>query len=205
MHSIAAIILAAGRATRFGAGPDDSKVLAKLDGASLLRRVAVAASQSKAQPVIAVVGHAFAKVEAELRGFDFQIIRNHDLDLGLSHSLKLGLSLVPETASGAIVLLADMPYVTAKLVDDLVRAFETAAEKPLAVVPVRSGARGNPVVLSREIFAEAKAVGGDRGARGLLDKLTHGVLEVGIDTEAIAVDVDTRETLDRLADGPNAL
>ena len=43
LRAVAAIILAAGRARRFEAGADDSKVLAELAGKSLVRHVAEAA------------------------------------------------------------------------------------------------------------------------------------------------------------------
>ena len=152
--SVAAIILAAGRARRFGAGSDESKVLAQIDGVSLLARVAKGAAGSRASPVIAVVGHAFAKVEAELQGYGFDVVRNQNLDLGLSHSLRLGLAAVPVTASAAIIMLADMPYVSAEIIDALVLGFEAADPAPAAVVPVYRGARGNPVLLSRAIFED---------------------------------------------------
>ena len=50
----AAIVLAAGRGTRFAAGP---KLLARLDGKPLVRHVAEAAAASAARPVLVVTGH----------------------------------------------------------------------------------------------------------------------------------------------------
>jgi molybdenum cofactor cytidylyltransferase len=193
--SVAAIILAAGRAERFAAGPHDSKVLAQIDGVSLLARVARAAAASRASAVIAVVGHASAKVEAELQGFAFDIVRNENLDLGLSHSLRLGLAAVPTTASAAIVMLADMPYVSAEIIDALIRGYEAADPPPPAVVPVYRGARGNPVLLGRAIFGEVAKIRGDRGARALLDQRPHDVLEVRIDSDSVLLDIDTRQML----------
>lgn len=192
--SVAALILAAGRAERFAAGPDDSKVLARIDGVSLLTRAAKAAAGSRACSVIAVVGHAYAKVEAELQGFAFDIVRNDHLDLGLSHSLRLGLAAVPMTVSAAVVLLADMPYVSADIIDALILGYEAADPAPPAVVPVFRGARGNPVLLSRAIFEEVAGIRGDRGARALLDR-RQDVLEVRIGSDSIFLDIDTRQML----------
>jgi molybdenum cofactor cytidylyltransferase len=199
--SVAAILLAAGRARRFGAGPDDSKVLARIDGVSLLARVAGAAARSRASAIVAVVGHASSRVEAELQGFACDIVRNENLDLGLSHSLRLGLARVPATASAAIVLLADMPYVSAEIIDALIRGFETTLPEPLAVMPVYRGARGNPVLLSRKIFAEAETIQGDRGARFLLDQMPDGVLDVPVASESVLLDIDTPEMLAGAANG----
>ncbi|WP_294532922.1 nucleotidyltransferase family protein [uncultured Rhodoblastus sp.] len=199
--SVAAILLAAGRASRFGAGPDDSKVLARIEGVSLLARVAGAAARSRASSVVAVVGHASSKVEAELNGFDFDIVRNENLDLGLSHSLRLGLAGVPASASAAVVLLADMPYVSAEIIDALISGFETERPEPLAVMPVYRGARGNPVLLSRKIFAEAENIRGDRGARHILDQMPLGVLDIPMASDSILLDIDTPEMLGSAANG----
>jgi molybdenum cofactor cytidylyltransferase len=199
--SVAALILAAGRAERFGAGPDDSKVLARIDGVSLLARVAKAAAGSRASSVIAVVGHASEKVEAELQGFAFDIVRNQNLDLGFSHSLRLGLAAVPATASAAVILLADMPYVSAEIIDSLILGFEAADPAPLAAMPVYRGARGNPVLLGRALFGQVETIRGDRGARFLLDKMRQGILEIPMDSQAILFDIDTREMLANAASG----
>lgn len=198
MGTIAAIILAAGRARRFAAGADDSKVLAKLRGQELVRHVAEAALASRAKPVIVVTGQAGEKVEAALAGLPVAVIRNPDPDAGLSHSLHLGLAALPEGIEGTIVLLADMPYVTAAVIDQLISAFMSAAKAPQAVVPIHRGQRGNPVLLGAGLFAQALAIRGDRGARALLDAPGTEVLECPVEDEAIMIDIDTREALAKL-------
>jgi molybdenum cofactor cytidylyltransferase len=198
VSAIASIILAAGRARRFHAGPDDTKVLAELAGKRLVRHVAEAALNSRARPVLIVTGQAADKVEAALSDLDVTFIRNPDPDAGLSRSLDLGLKALPAEISGAVILLADMPYVTAALIDRLVAAFAAAPKKPQAVVPVHAGRRGNPVLLGRTIFADAMSLEGDRGARTLLEAPGAVVVECPIDDEAVAIDIDTQEALARL-------
>ena len=62
MSRIAAIILAAGQASRFRAAAGESgpatKLVAQLEGKPLVRHVAEAALASRAAPVIVVTGHA---------------------------------------------------------------------------------------------------------------------------------------------------
>jgi molybdenum cofactor cytidylyltransferase len=196
--TIAAIILAAGRSRRFQAGAGDSKVLAALAGKPLVRHVAEAATQSRAKPVVVVTGQAAAKVEAALAGLDLRFVHNADPDAGLSRSLRTGLAALPGDSSGAIILLADMPYVTAAMIDRLVAAFVNAAQEPQAVVPVQNGRRGNPVLLGRSLFAAAMTIEGDRGARALLDAPGVATLECPVDDSAIAIDIDTRDALAKL-------
>jgi len=196
--SVAAIILAAGRARRFQVGPDDSKLLATLAGKALVRHVAEAALHSRARPIFVVTGHAADKVEAALEGLDLTLVHNPDPDAGLSQSLALGLKSLPRETSGAIVLLADMPLVSADLIDRLIAAFASAANEPQAVVPVHAGRRGNPVLLGRNIFPEALVITGDRGARALLDAPGTAIIECPIDDEAVMIDIDTQDALAKL-------
>jgi molybdenum cofactor cytidylyltransferase len=192
---IAAIILAAGQGKRFAA----PKVTAELDRKPLVRHVAEAALASRARPVLVVVGHAAAKTTAALAGLDVGFVHAVDFDAGLSRSLRAGLAAVPESAAGALVLLADMPYVSARLIDRLIEAFDAAAEPP-AVVPVHAGRRGNPVLIGRKLFPAIGALEGDRGAGQFLGA-TAGVVEYSVEDAAVTVDIDTQEDLRRLDSG----
>jgi molybdenum cofactor cytidylyltransferase len=199
VKQVAAIILAAGESRRFGSSAQESKVLALLEGRPLVLHVARAALASHARPVIVVMGHARPKIEAALAGLDVHFVYNPAPAAGLSRSLKIGLDALGDEAEGALVLLADMPYVTAKLIDKLLDAFETAPAGTQAIVPVDGGRRGNPVLLGKDIFATVKEIEGDRGARALLDTLGQGVIELPIDDPAIGIDIDTPNMLPRAA------
>jgi molybdenum cofactor cytidylyltransferase len=191
---IAAILLAAGRSTRMG-GPN--KLLAEIGGKPLVRIAAEQALASRARPVIVVTGHQRDKVEAALQGLDVRTVHNPNFAEGLSTSVKTGLAAVPETADGAIVCLADMPQVTATLIDKLVAAFDPE-RGALVAIPTIDGKRGNPVVWARRFFPELMALDGDVGARHLIGRYPEAVAEVPLTDTAALVDVDTPEALDRV-------
>jgi molybdenum cofactor cytidylyltransferase len=195
MRRVAALILAAGRGTRFAPGPDESKVTALLDGTPLVHHVAAAALASRARPVLVVTGHAAAHVEAALAGLDLAFVRNPAYADGLSTSVKAGLAALPAESDAAVVLLADMPRVGARLIDQLVTAFDAADAATQAVVPIHGGKRGNPVLIGRALFAALETVTGDHGARGLLDAADSHLLEIPVDDAGVAFDVDTRGML----------
>ena len=198
MRGVAAIILAAGRATRFEAGPQETKAVAPLEGKPLIRHVAEAALASHAKPVYIVTGHARDRVEAALEGLPVHFIHNADFASGLAGSLKAGLAAVPEHIAGVLVLLADMPRVSPGLIDRLVHAYEVAAGEPCAILPLYRGQRGNPVLLSRRLFPEIMKLEADRGARAIIDNLQSGVIECPVDDEAVAIDIDTQAALREL-------
>jgi molybdenum cofactor cytidylyltransferase len=197
VSEIAAIILAAGRATRFGAGLMGTKLVAEFAGKPLVRIVAESALASRARPVAAVIGHAAEKVTAALAGLDMQLTYAPDFRAGMSRSLQAGVAAVPEGAAGALVLLGDMPTISARLIDQLIDAFITANE-PLAVVPTYAGRRGNPVLIGRKLFAAVKGLDGDRGASQLLAAAPGRIIECPLEDGAIFVDIDTQEDLRRL-------
>jgi molybdenum cofactor cytidylyltransferase len=187
---VAAIILAAGQSRRMG-GPN--KLLARFDGQPLVRRVAENAVVSGAARVIVVTGHRAGDVASALAGLDVDIVHNPDFADGLATSLRTGLAAVPESASGALVLLADMPDITSAIIDRLIDAFRK--RRGLAIVlPTFSGKRGNPVLWPRAYFPELAEVTGDTGARHIIARHEDAVERVEIGGAATH-DVDTREAL----------
>jgi molybdenum cofactor cytidylyltransferase len=190
MSHVAAIVLAAGRGTRFG---DELKLLAQIGGKALVRYVAEAAANSTADPVIVVTGYCSNEVEAALHGLPVQILYNALYAQGLSTSLRAGFSALPPTTRAAVILLGDMPFVKADLIDALVAEWRERGE-PAALVPTLDGRRGNPVVLSRDLQAMIEDLSGDGGAGSLLRERSD-VLEWPTTDPAVAQDIDTREEL----------
>jgi len=187
---VAAVVLAAGQSRRMGGA---NKLLATFDGEPLVRRSVQAGIASKADPVIVVTGHMAGKVTAALAGLDIKIAHNPDYAEGLATSLRAGLAAVPATASGALVMLADMPGMSGGVIDKLIAAFSPKKGRSI-VLPTAAGKRGNPVLWSRAYFPELMALTGDSGARHLIGEHDDAVTMVEIGA-AVALDVDTREAL----------
>lgn len=188
---VAAVVLAAGRATRMG-GPN--KLLADISGKPVVRRVVEAALAGRASPVIVVTGHEHHQVEAALAGLDVRFVHNDDYPAGLSGSVRVGIQAVPDSVAGAIILLGDMPLVSSMTLDELIAAFAPERGREI-VVPVSAGRRGNPVLWSRRFFADLAQLSGDRGARHLIDAQAQAVCEVEVQGEGVVLDVDTPSAL----------
>ncbi|MCL4184121.1 MAG: molybdopterin-binding/glycosyltransferase family 2 protein [Burkholderiaceae bacterium] len=192
-HDVAALVLAAGRSSRMGGA---NKLLEPVDGVPMVLRAVNAALASQAASVTVVLGHQADEVETMLAGRAVQVVRNPDHAQGMSSSVRCGLAALPPQARAALVVLGDMPGITADHLDRLIDAFD--ATRPAIVVPCRQGRRGNPVLLPRELFGEASAVSGDQGARGLIARHAQLVTQVEFDDDAIFVDVDSPDELARV-------
>ncbi|MCH7935622.1 MAG: nucleotidyltransferase family protein [Proteobacteria bacterium] len=183
---VAAVILAAGESRRSG---DANKLLFEAGGAPLVRRVTEAALASRAAEVIAVTGHEADLITKALAGLDLRVVHNPDYRDGLSTSLKAGISAVPEGRSGVLVLLADMPRISAGIIDLLIGRFEEGGETDICA-PVFDRRRGHPVLWPRRFFPQLLEVSGDAGGRDLLKRNAAGISAVEVDTADIHFDVD---------------
>lgn len=188
--TLAAIVLAAGRGTRFSGG---TKMLAEFGGRPLVRRVAEAARAGGLSPVLVVTGHEAEGVAGALGGLDAVLVHNPLYADGMSTSLKAGFAALPPEAEGAVILLGDMPAVGPDLVRRLALAWRQAGCPP-ALVPTFGGRRGNPVVLSAALAAEVARLAGDAGAGPLL-RAREGVVAYPVDDEAVTLDADTPDAL----------
>lgn len=197
MSKVAAIVLAAGKSERFRAagGAEVSKLVAPLRGEALVRAAARAALGSRARPVVVVTGHAREAVETALADLPLGFAHNPAFATGLASSLKAGVAALPGDAAGALVLLGDMPAVTPATVERLLEAFE-ARPDALAILPLTGGRRGNPALVARALFAGISELTGDKGARSLLREVDPSrIVEIVVEGEAAALDVDTPEDL----------
>jgi molybdenum cofactor cytidylyltransferase len=189
---IGAVLLAAGKSQRMG-GPN--KLLAEIDGAPMVARVAQRLLASRARPIIAVLGNQAEKVDAALGKLPVDRVRNSDFADGLSTSLKRGVVALPPDLDGALICLGDMPLISGRHIDRLIAAFNPLEGRAI-IVPTRRGKRGNPVLWSKRFFPAIAELAGDVGAKHLIGEHAELVAEVEMDDDAVLVDIDTPEALD---------
>lgn len=188
---IAALLLAAGQSRRMG---PVNKLLADIDGAPMVRRVAETLAASAAERPVVVTGHEAARVRAALDGLDVGFAHNPDYAQGLSTSLRRGLAALGGGVDGALVCLGDMPAVRAADIDRAIAAFDPGEGRAI-VVPTARGKRGNPVLWGARFFPQMAAVSGDVGARHLIGENAEWVCEVAVDDDGVLRDIDTAGAL----------
>jgi molybdenum cofactor cytidylyltransferase len=163
-------------------------------GKPLVRLAAEAAVGSNADAVVVVTGNAASEVAKVVASMPVLVVNNLDYAKGLSTSLKCGLRALPADCDGAVVLLADMPGVTASLVDRLIAAFDPTEDRAICVA-ARNGKHGNPVLFARRFFPEILTIDGDVGAKHLLAQYSESVCEVEAADDGPLIDIDTAEAL----------
>lgn len=170
------MLLAAGASTRMG----ENKLVLDFAGEPLVRRAARAALDAGLAPLVAVVGHEEERTRAVLSGLPCVVVPNPRHALGMSTSLDAGVAAVPEEAEAAVVLLADMPLVTAAMIGAVV-ARHAASGAP--VVTSRYGeVTAPPTLYARALLAELR--GGEGEGRGREVVRRHAAHAVFVDWPA---------------------
>lgn len=189
---IAALVLAAGRSSRF---KDGNKLLASIDGVPLVRRVLTAVAASSVTDIVLVVApEAQGVVEAAGAGRWRKII-NEQTENGLASSLRAGISALPGTTDGALVVLADMPGINTELIARVMAAF-TAEGGGVIVYPAdNAGRQGHPVLWPRCLFPELLALEGDTGGKRLLQEHKAISRPVPVSGADAFLDIDTQADL----------
>ena len=141
---IAAVVLAAGAAERFGS----PKQLLLLE--PVLERVRA----SSVDEIVVVLG-AYEVVT------DTRSVRCEDWERGPGASLRCGLAALPDTAEAAVVVLADGPRLSPLAVDRVIEAWRSTGAEVLAAS--YAGVRGHPVLIARAAWSTVP----DEGARAL--------------------------------------
>ena len=175
MNRVAAVVLAAGASVRMGR----NKLLLELDGETVVRRAARTAHAAGLAPVVVVTGHESAAVEAALHGLRCRTVHNSEHAQGQHTSVGAGIAALADGTAGsddrtaaldedpgtldapplddrcsaAIVILADMPFVTSGML-------RTVAERHVATgAPIVASRYGGetlapPILYDRRLFTE---------------------------------------------------
>ncbi len=191
---VAGILLAAGTSSRMGR----NKMLFELNGESVLRGAARRALAAGLSPLLVVLGHEAEKSRPELNGLPCQIVINPNYEQGINSSLKAGISAVPAEAQAAVVMLADMPFVTPEMLTGLIERYRSS-EAPL-VISDYEGVNAPPMLYDRGLFEELLAMTGEGCGRQVVKRHRDEAEVLAWSPSALA-DIDVPEDFERLQSG----
>jgi molybdenum cofactor cytidylyltransferase len=194
MTHIVGILLAAGRATRFGS----DKLLAPLANAPADVAAGTPVGIAAARHLVAAVPDSIAVVRAQedtlskrLRATGLRIVVCADADAGMGASLACGVAAARE-ADGWVIALADMPWIAPATIRAVADALAAGAD---IAAPSFDGERGHPVGFARRHYEALVALRGDTGARELLMGHRERIARLDVDDPGVLADVDTPRDL----------
>jgi molybdenum cofactor cytidylyltransferase len=172
------------------------KQLLQLDGRPLLQCVLDNVRASAVREIVLVLGSSAEAIRREIDTQNVHVVLNENYQQGMGSSLKAGLSAVDPQAEGALIVLADQPFVRLATLDQLIE--EHRSSRVQIVIPTYRGFRGNPVLLDRSVFPEVMALGGDIGCRAIFGDHPQGILKVPVDDVGILLDIDRQGDFEAL-------
>ena len=188
---IEAVLLAAGTSSRMG---EVNKLTIDIEGTPLIRRVADAIVSSDADGLTVILGHQAEHVSEALQGIDARFIFNPDYLSGQSTSVQCGVTHLPQAATDMMVFLADMPFITADVINRLIDAHIKLQDRWSRItLPSVGGNRANPVLWGEAFFDEIKTLSGDTGARALFNTYQSAMNMIEMDELHLSLDADTEE------------
>ena len=182
---VAAIVLAAGTASRFGR----PKQLIDLGGRPLVTYAVQSALDAGVSEVIVVLGNEAAQVGDALSTLPVGLVFNPRFAEGQGTSVAAGIAALSPDIDAVVILLGDQPGVRPATIEALVEAFATGTSGIIA--PVYGTILGNPVLFGRDLFPALQALDGDEGARSIIRSRMPEVLRVPVPGDAPPPDIDT--------------
>ncbi|PIA74980.1 nucleotidyltransferase family protein [Ectopseudomonas toyotomiensis] len=190
-QAVAALMLAAGYSRRFGA---DKRRLVLGDGRSLLA-ASLALPCSMLEEVWLVLRPDESITELGLPA-SIKLVQHPLTAQGMGHSLAAGAErlLVESDADSVAIFLADMPSIHRHSLEALM----ACAASNRIVLPSHQDKRGHPVVFGRDFWPQLATLGGDAGAKAVLQHNAEALHIVELDDPGVLQDIDTPADLIQL-------
>jgi molybdenum cofactor cytidylyltransferase len=171
-----------------------NKLLTKIDGKSMIRKVAEAALSSKVDEVIVVLGFEATRVREQLADLPCRFVINDEYERGQSSSVKAGLEQVSDATRAILVLPGDVARVEPGSIDAVVD--EYLLHKGKILIAAHRGKPGHPILLERELFDEIRQIDEQTfGLKALVKRHESDVRLIETGSENVLRDVDTPEDL----------
>ncbi|MGE8077709.1 nucleotidyltransferase family protein [Peribacillus loiseleuriae] len=192
-HSgLVGIYLAAGKSSRMGRSKLNLPVEHQWLGSMAFR----AALESKLDVNIAVTqkGDSLQWLAPFSKNKGWRYLECLAADRGQSASLQAGVRVADEMgAAGVIVLLADQPFVTSKMINQLVDEFESSHIVSY-IACSHEGMLKPPVLFARSLFPLLMELTGDQGARAIIrGEMKEQGKQIEVANAIHFLDIDTEE------------
>lgn len=175
------LLLAAGRSRRFGS----DKLLHPLEDGTPVALASAVRLRCVLPRMRIVVSYDNDALQTLLTDHGFDVLSV--ASAGMGESLAAGAATTAD-ARGWVIALADMPFIRDDSIAAVMAALNSGA---LLAAPSHQGRRGHPVGLDGRFLPELLELGGDQGARQLLDKHRDQLQLIECDDAGVLRDIDT--------------
>ncbi|MBX9573010.1 MAG: NTP transferase domain-containing protein [Candidatus Obscuribacterales bacterium] len=190
---VGAIILAAGKAERFGS----AKQLLEFNGRSLIENAIAAADGINCDPVLVVTGayhyeilEHIASLENQHQLKRIEIRQNSNWKRGIGGSITLGTHFLKDRVDAIVVIACDQPFVNSEILKDMV--MELNRETNCNIVASKyEDTFGIPALFRAPLFDQLLKLPSNKGAKQLIQE--NLTMTYFLDFPKGAIDIDTAQ------------
>ena len=160
---------------------------------TLLAHVLLETLKSDLDRVVLVLGHRSEDIRAalktDLNNEKLEIMENARYREGISSSIITGLGAVEDIYDHVMIILADMPHITSRLINHFLHHFLLSG-LPLGAVKIGKR-RSHPVIFGKAFYTALHTLTGDMGGRSIFIENPGRVCLVEADDIYDDTDIDT--------------
>jgi len=184
---ISAILLAAGQFQRMGG---DNKLIKKYNKKYLINHIIGTLIKSKVKKIIVVLGFQSSKVKKIIvKNKKISFVYNKNYKSGMASSIKTGLKRISKKNIGFLIIHADMPKISKKIINRLCDAIKSEDKEIFA--PIYKRKIGNPVGFKYSMLKSLKKITGDRGAKKIIKRNKKKLYLIKVNSKSIFNDLNT--------------
>ena len=185
---ISAIVLAAGQSKRMGG---DNKLMKKYNKKYLINHIIGTLIKSKVNKIIVVLGFQKSKVrKITVKNKKINFVFNKNYKSGMASSIKTGLKEISKRSIGFLIVQADMPLISKKIIDSLCYSIRNNNKE--IVVPIYKSNMGNPIGFKRSMTRILNKTSGDSGAKKMIKGNKKNLGLIRVNSKSIFKDFNTQ-------------
>ena len=174
-----------------------NKLLLLYEGKSLISIACDTLINSKIKPILVITGFEHKKITNSLPKAIDSVIYNDNWSEGISTSINLGISSLPDMIDGNMIVLADMPLIKVETINKLREAFVRHNGEKIIYADYL-GRQANPVIFPKKYFDDIQSLKGDIGCKKIINQNKINSLGIAIDSSEVIFDCDTEEDYSNL-------
>jgi molybdenum cofactor cytidylyltransferase len=173
---VSGLVLAAGTSSRLG---QQTKQLLPWQDTTMLGWVVRRVEESLLDEVVVVVGHEAAEIRRQVVLQRARFVEAPDFHEGCTSSIRAGLEALHPHSEAVVLILGDQPGLERQTIAAVVEGWRHM-QAPVVRVSYR-GRSGHPMLFTKALFGELKALHGDKGVWKLCDAHPEWVREIEVD------------------------
>ena len=186
---ISAIVLAAGQSIRMG---DDNKLVKKYKNRYLINHILNTLIKSKIEKIIVVLGFEKSRVrKIIIKNKKINFVFNKNYKSGMSSSIKSGLKKISKKSIGFLIVQADMPLISKKIINSLYYDIKNNSKE--IVSPIYKKKMGNPVGFKSSMTKILSKTRRDAGAKKIIKRNKKNLSLIKVNSKSIFKDFNTQK------------